>query len=150
MQQPAHDVALHAHWPATHSCPTAQAIPQPPQLAALVDGSTQPASHSRPAQARSARATRSAGPVARSRGGAGGLADAYGRMSAGYRKDHDLATFERTLRDHRADVDVATARLRAGGAAVELRAEARYGDGETLPLVIEGGAWRIAADPLDF
>jgi hypothetical protein len=78
------------------------------------------------------------------------FADAYAMMSAAYRKDHDQATFERTLREHKEDVDVAAARLRAGGATVELRAEARYGDGETLPLVVEDGTWRIAADPLDF
>ncbi len=76
--------------------------------------------------------------------------EAYAMMSAPYRKDHDLAGFERGLRDHKDDVDSALARLASGGATVELRAEARYGDGQTLVLVAEGGAWRIAGDPLDF
>jgi hypothetical protein len=80
---------------------------------------------------------------------AGHLDEAYGLMSEGYRKDHDAAAFQRALHEHRDEVEGAAARL-AGGVAVELHAEARYGDGEALPLVVEAGAWRIAADPLDF
>jgi hypothetical protein len=81
---------------------------------------------------------------------AGRYAEAYGLMSAGYRRDHDLAAFEKALGEHKDEVEAATARLAAGGATVELHAEAKYGDGEVLPLVVEAGAWRIAADPLDF
>ncbi|MSP62710.1 MAG: hypothetical protein EXR72_20750 [Myxococcales bacterium] len=76
-------------------------------------------------------------------------ADAYALMSAGYRKDHDLATFQRALDEHRDEVDAVAARLQAGGATVELRAEARFEGGDAVPLVAEAGAWRIAIDPLD-
>ncbi len=79
----------------------------------------------------------------------GRVDEAYTLMSESYRRDHDRAAFERALREHRPDVERAVALL-SRGAAVELRAEARAGDGETLPLVVEGGQWRVAADPLDF
>lgn len=81
---------------------------------------------------------------------AGRVAEAYAMMSDGYRRDHDATAFGRAVREHRQDLDAASARLSAGAPTVELRAEARYGDGEVLPLVMEGGAWRIAADPTEF
>jgi hypothetical protein len=81
---------------------------------------------------------------------AGRFDEAYGLMSSSYRRDHDRAGFVRSLGEHTAEVQAAAARLAAGAASVELRAEARYGDGDTLPLTLEGGAWHLAGDPLDF
>src|SRR6476620_12512494 len=69
---------------------------------------------------------------------AGRLSDAYGLMSAEYRKTHDLAAFTRAV----STLDKkAAARLRGGH--VSLEAEVDLGDGERLPLVFDrqDGAW---------
>src|SRR6476620_12782419 len=69
---------------------------------------------------------------------AGRLSEAYGLMSAEYRKTHDLAAFTRAV----STLDKkAAARLRGGH--VSLEAEVDLGDGERLPLVFDrqDGAW---------
>jgi hypothetical protein len=74
----------------------------------------------------------------------GRMADAYALMSDDYKKSHDADAFSRSF----APADRAAA-ARWKASAVELRAEVKLADGETLPLVEEGGAWRFARDPLD-
>jgi hypothetical protein len=73
------------------------------------------------------------------------LDEAYGLMSADYRKTHDRAAFERALQ--KAD------RKAAGqlkGTQVTIEAEIELGEGDKLPLVLEHGEWKLGRDPLDF
>ncbi len=73
---------------------------------------------------------------------------AYALLSTEYRATHDRASFERTLAA--SDAEHAAARLRKSAHTLTLQAELELPDGEKLPLVREGGAWRFQHDPLDF
>ena len=75
---------------------------------------------------------------------------AYALMTAEFRQSHTRAEFERLLRERKGDVDRAATQLAERPRKVKLEAVIGYGDGDTFRLVNDGGAWRIASDPVDF
>jgi hypothetical protein len=82
---------------------------------------------------------------------AGDWSRAYDLLSARYRREHTREEFVRMMRESQAEARETAARLRAGARRVEVEARLDYGDPrEELLLVEEGGAWRIAGDPLLF
>jgi hypothetical protein len=75
---------------------------------------------------------------------------AYQMMSAGFRARVSRDEFVRMLRDNPREVSDTATRLDGRHAHLEVAAELAYGLGDTMRLVQEGGAWRIASDPLAF
>lgn len=71
---------------------------------------------------------------------------AYAMMSDEYRQGVPLAEFRVQLESGGADTVAAARRLREAAHRGELRAELPIDLGETLPLVFEGGAWRVTAE----
>lgn len=75
---------------------------------------------------------------------------AYKLMSAEYRSRNSKEDFKRMLADNPREVAETASRLRSARGDLEVTAELRYGLGDRLQLVREGGSWRIAANPVDF
>jgi hypothetical protein len=80
----------------------------------------------------------------------GDYAKAYAMMSDEFRRAHSKEEFVRMMRDNPDEVRETAVRLRGPFTRVEMSAELRYGIGDQLRLVQEGGRWRIASDPLAF
>lgn len=74
---------------------------------------------------------------------------AYGLLSAGFRKRHSRAAFEKMLREDPERVERVVARL-AKAERLKITAELALSRGDALRLVLEDGKWRIGQDPLDF
>jgi hypothetical protein len=89
------------------------------------------------------------GYVAALRGGDFGRA--YQFMSARYRREHSRDDFIRMMKDSPQEVRQTADRLTASDRKVDVSAKFVYDDlRDELPLVFEGGSWRIASDPLEF
>lgn len=77
-------------------------------------------------------------------------ATAYGFMSATFRDQHSKEEFVRMMKENAAEANETAARLRSPNREMNVTAEFRFGLGETMRLVREGGAWRIAKNPIQF
>lgn len=75
---------------------------------------------------------------------------AYGLMSSEYRARVSKDEFVRMLRDNPREVDDTAARLGSRKRRLQVTADLAYGLGDSLHLVEEDGAWRIAENPLAF
>ncbi|HEY4241609.1 MAG TPA: hypothetical protein VGM88_17425 [Kofleriaceae bacterium] len=75
---------------------------------------------------------------------------AYDLMSASFRSRTSREDYVRMMRDNPKEVAETADRLRHHRGGVEVSAELEYGLGDSLRLVQEGGAWRIASNPLAF
>lgn len=75
---------------------------------------------------------------------------AYQLMSDEYRSRNSKEDFKRMLADNPREVRETAGRLRSARGDLEVTAELRYGLGDRLQLIREGGEWRIAANPVDF
>jgi hypothetical protein len=76
-------------------------------------------------------------------------AAAYALMSADYRHRVALADFRRELEAGSADVTTVARRLRDEAARTPFQIEVEVDLGQKLVLVLEGGQWRVAAQPFD-
>lgn len=75
---------------------------------------------------------------------------AYALMSSEFRARVERDEFVRMLRDNPREVEDTAKRLGGSSRKLELSAELRYGLGDSLVLIEEGGQWRIADNPLAF
>jgi hypothetical protein len=75
---------------------------------------------------------------------------AYALMSEGFKARYSRAEYVRAMKASGREAGITAARLARGHRAIEITAEFRYGLGDTMRLVQEGGAWRIASNPLEF
>jgi hypothetical protein len=75
---------------------------------------------------------------------------AYDLMSSAFRAQVSKDEFVRMMRDNPREVSDTASRLTGKKSKIEVTAELTYGLGDTLHLVHEGGAWRIAENPLTF
>jgi hypothetical protein len=80
----------------------------------------------------------------------GALDRAYSLMSLPYRKRYDKKDFIRMLQENPAEVKSLAQQLKVKAQQVEMEAQLEFGENETLKLVVENGAWKVATDPLDF
>jgi hypothetical protein len=76
-------------------------------------------------------------------------ATAYGLTSAEFRKRVPFAAFQAELEAGGADAQALGRRLREGASTAPLRAEVDVDLGEKLPLVYEGGGWRVDGQPFE-
>jgi len=74
---------------------------------------------------------------------------AYGLMTADYRRRVPLADFQRELDGGGPDVATVARRLRDEAARTPFQIEVEVDLGQKLTLVLEGGQWRVAAQPFD-
>jgi hypothetical protein len=76
---------------------------------------------------------------------------AYQYMSTRYRRDHSQTEFVKMMTDSPQEVAQTADHLGGGDRKVEVSARFVYDElRDELPLVFEGGSWRIASDPLEF
>ena len=75
---------------------------------------------------------------------------AYDLMSTAYRAKVSREEFVRMMNDNPREVTETARRLDKRAGRTEVSAEFEYGLGDTMRLVQEGGAWRIASNPLSF
>jgi len=81
----------------------------------------------------------------------GNYSRAYDYMSASYRRDHTRDAFIRMMRQSPEEVKLTASRLTASGRRVHVTARFVYDElHDELPMVVEGGGWKIASDPLEF
>lgn len=78
------------------------------------------------------------------------FATAYRMMSEPYRAKYSKEEFVQMMRESGREVNETAARLKAAHREFEVTAEFRYGLGDTMKLVREGGEWRIASNPIQF
>lgn len=76
--------------------------------------------------------------------------DAYDLMSSSFRAQVSKEEFVRMMRDNPREVSDTASRLTGKKSRIEVTAELTYGLGDTMFLVHEGGAWRIAENPLAY
>jgi hypothetical protein len=81
---------------------------------------------------------------------AGNYDKAYALMSVAYRKRYDRKEFLRMMQENPAEAKSAALQLRAKTQQVDVEAKVEYGDSESLRMVVESGAWKVATDLLDF
>ncbi|HRC57524.1 MAG TPA: hypothetical protein PKU97_16435 [Kofleriaceae bacterium] len=74
---------------------------------------------------------------------------AYDMMSSTFRARVSRDEFVSMMRDNPREVGETSDRLRGRG-DVEVSAELRYGLGDSIRLVQEGGQWKLASNPLAF
>jgi hypothetical protein len=74
---------------------------------------------------------------------------AYALMSADYRKRMTLADFRAQLEAGGADTQKVAHRLKEAAPHTPLRVEVEVDLGDKLPLVLEGGDWRVDGQPFD-
>lgn len=77
-------------------------------------------------------------------------ASAYDMMSADFRDRHSRDEFVRMMTQSPREVTETVDQLGRSRTAVEIRAELRYGPGDHMRLVREGGGWRVATNPIQF
>lgn len=78
------------------------------------------------------------------------FAAAYDMMSSSFRGKVSRDDYVRMMRDNGREVNETADRLRGKKGSMEVSAEFEYGLGDTMRLVQEDGAWRIATNPLGF
>jgi hypothetical protein len=77
-------------------------------------------------------------------------ARAYALMSRSFRKEYDRDEFVAHHKRNRDDVKKNIKELKKGPRKLVVKAQFKYGDGNLLSLVQEGGAWKLALDPVSF
>lgn len=75
---------------------------------------------------------------------------AYGMMSDSFRSKYSKDEYVRMMKESGREAGETGARLGRGYQAIEVVAEFSYGYGDTMRLVQEDGAWKIASNPLEF
>ncbi len=75
---------------------------------------------------------------------------AYALMSDDYQAQHSKADFVRMLEENPREVTETASRLRSAQGDLEVSAELKFGLGDRMQLVREGGRWKIASNPVDF
>jgi hypothetical protein len=81
---------------------------------------------------------------------AGDCAAAYGLMSSAYRAETSREDFCQAMRDNPAEFREAVQSLRRVEGDPEITARVRYGLGDEMSFVLEGGRWRIDSPVFDF
>ncbi|MFH2007209.1 MAG: hypothetical protein ABI333_11530 [bacterium] len=80
----------------------------------------------------------------------GDFARAYDLMSQSFRKEYDRDEFISHHKRNPKDVKKNISELKQGPAKLEVQARYSYGEGNNVSLVREGGAWKLALDPVSF
>ncbi len=75
---------------------------------------------------------------------------AYGLMSEAFRAKHTRQEYVRMLKENQREVTATASRLKGRHSGMEVSAEFFFGVGDTMRLVQEQGAWRIASNPMVF
>ena len=75
---------------------------------------------------------------------------AYDLMSDQYRAQNSKTDFVRMLEENPREVKETAGRLRSAGGDLEVNAELKFGLGDRMRLVKEGGRWKISSNPVDF
>lgn len=81
---------------------------------------------------------------------AGDYGRAYDLMSKSFRKEYDRDEFVAHHKRNRGDVKKNVSELKKGPSKLVVKAQFKYGEGNLLRLVREGGAWKLALDPVSF
>jgi hypothetical protein len=81
---------------------------------------------------------------------AGDYGRAYALMSKSFRKEYDRDEFIAYHRRNRKDVAKNVSELKKGPSTIVVKAQFKYGEGNQLSLVREGGAWKLSLDPVSF
>lgn len=82
--------------------------------------------------------------------GAGDYDAAYALMSEEYRSNYTKEEFKRQLDDSPREVKETARRLQGAYDDIEISAEFRYGLGDRMRLVRQGGEWKIASNPIAY
>jgi hypothetical protein len=77
-------------------------------------------------------------------------AAAYEMMSSEFRERHSREEFVRMMKENPKEVAETVDQLGRAGASVVIHAELRYGSGERMRLLREGGGWHVATNPIQF
>lgn len=77
-------------------------------------------------------------------------AAAYDMMSSDFRERHSRDEFVRMMKENPKEVADTAAQLGRTRESVVIQAELRYGLGERMRLVREGGGWRLSSNPIEF
>jgi hypothetical protein len=77
-------------------------------------------------------------------------AAAYDMMSSDFRHRHSREEFVRMMKENPKEVADTAEQLGRTRESVAIHAELRYGLGERMSLVREGGGWRLATNPIEF
>lgn len=80
----------------------------------------------------------------------GDCAVAYGQMSSAYRAETSREELCQAMRDNPAELRETMTTLRRVEGSPEVTARVRYGLGDELDFVLEGGRWRIDSPVFDF
>lgn len=75
---------------------------------------------------------------------------AYEMMSSDFRERHSRDEFVRMMKDNPKEVAETVDQLGRARASVVIHAELRYGSGERMRLLREGGGWHVATNPIQF
>lgn len=81
---------------------------------------------------------------------AGDYSRAYDLMSKSFRKEYDRDEFIAHHKRNKADVKKNVSELKKGPSKLVVKALFKYGEGNLLSLVREGGAWKLSLDPVSF
>jgi hypothetical protein len=77
-------------------------------------------------------------------------AAAYDLMSSDFRERHSRDEFVRMMKENPKEVADTVDQLGRTRESMVIQAELRYGLGERLRLMREGGGWRLATNPIEF
>ncbi len=75
---------------------------------------------------------------------------AYDLMSKSFRKEYERDEFIAYHKRNKGDVKKNVTELKGGPGKLVVRAQFKYGEGNLLLLVREGGAWKLSLDPVSF
>lgn len=75
---------------------------------------------------------------------------AYGLMSSKFKDQHSKEDFVRMMEENALEADETAAQLRNPRKRLVVTAEFQYGLDDTMSLIRERGAWRIASNPIQF
>ena len=77
-------------------------------------------------------------------------AAAYEMMSSEFRERHSREEFIRMMKESPKEVAETVTQLGRARTSVVIQAELRYGPGERMRLLREGGSWHVATNPIQF
>jgi len=81
---------------------------------------------------------------------AGNYSRAYDLMSKSFQKEYDRDEFVAHHKRNKSDVKKNVSELKKGPSKLVVNAQFKYGAGNLLSLVREGGAWKLSLDPVSF
>jgi hypothetical protein len=81
---------------------------------------------------------------------AGDYSRAYDLMSKSFRKEYERDEFVAHHKRNKGDVKKNVTELKGGTGKLVVKAQFKYGEGNLLHLVREGGAWKLSLDPVSF